>query len=449
MNKLYQTFLSTNKRYGLISPGDRVLCCVSGGADSVALLHMLVMNRTELGIEIFAVHVNHGLRKTAERDEAFVRELCRKLEVPLAVEHVKVQEGASLEACARMVRYQAFFRIFDEFGCNKVATAHTMNDNAKTVLFHLARGSGLSGLCGIPVSRENVIRPMLDCSRTDVLEYLREFQISHCEDETNAELTFSRNRIRNRVLPELDLAHFGAYSAIHRASRLLSTDADYFEAQIDELTKDVSVSCGEVRYKIDELSAMHDAIQTRLILRLAQIAVGSLDYRLEYQHILNIKTLLENSSPSAEFSFPDGLLVRRAYEQIVFFTKKDDEMSPVVLEDGRSYRFGRYSVSCSFLKPQKVHENYTLYQLDFDKIEHGLLLRSRAVGDQIRLPKRNKKTIKKLMIEEKTEKQLRDSIPIVSDGDRVVLAHGFGVDETYCATEHSKKIYIEIGLCEK
>jgi len=440
--------LRTNKQYKLIDRGDCVLCGVSGGADSIALLHMLMMNREEFGITVCAVHVNHGLRDTAKRDEDYVRAFCDRFSIPLIVECVTVEDGASLEACARKARYEAFSAVANKFSCNKIATAHTMNDNAETVLFHLARGSGMRGLCGIPSSRENVIRPLIDCTRNDVLEYLSEFQLTYCEDETNDDLIFSRNRIRNRVLPELELAHPGTCSAIHRASRLLATDADFFAGQIDELVKYASVNGGEVRYEINELLSLHAALQTRLILRLAQIASGSFDYRLEYQHIAKIQGLVENKSPSVELSVPGGLFVRRAYDEIVFFTKCDCETESIMLEDGTSVYFGDYSVSCSFEKPQKIHKNFMLYEVDFDKIKHGLLLRGRTVGDKIRLPKRSEKTLKKLMIEEKTEKQLRDMIPVISDGDRVVLVHDFGVDEFYYVKEASKKIYIVIGLCE-
>lgn len=448
MSKLYQTFLRTNQAYRLIQPGDRVLCGVSGGADSIALLHMLAMNQEDLKITVCAVHVNHGLRDTAKRDEEYVRAFCDRFSVPLIVECVTVEDGASPEACARKARYEAFSKAANKFSCSKIATAHTLNDNAETVLFHLVRGSGSRGLCGIPALRENVIRPLIDCTRNDVLEYLCEFCLEHCEDETNAELAFSRNRIRNRVLPELDLVHPNACSAIHRASRLIAADTEYFDYKIDELVENASVSRDEVRYNAKEISNLHEALQTRLILRLAQITLGNSNYHLEFQHILKIRALLEHSSPSAELSFPSGLLVRRAYDEIVFYRKSNLQCNSVSLKCGGSVQFGDYIVSCDLEKPEKIHKNFMLYEIDFDTIKHGLFLRSRMVGDKIRLQKRSEKTLKKLMIEEKTEKQMRDMIPVISDGDRVVLVHGFGVDEAYCPKKDSKKIYIEVGLRE-
>ena len=188
---------------GLFSAGDRVVCALSGGADSMAMLWCLHSLQAGLGITVSAAHFNHRLRGAeADRDEAFVRAFCAGRGIALTVGSADVAQyakdhGQSLEEAARECRY-AFLRALP---CDKLATAHTADDNAETVLLHLLRGSGLRGLCGIPPRRGSIVRPLLSVTREQVTAFLRAENIAWVEDSTNAEEFCTRNRLRRRVLP--------------------------------------------------------------------------------------------------------------------------------------------------------------------------------------------------------------------------------------------------------
>lgn len=450
MNKLFQKLLQVNTEWNLISEDDCVLCCVSGGADSIALLHLLTKNAEVLKITVCAVHVNHGLRGTeSDAEEAFVRDFCQRLKVPLFVRRVSVKHEASLEAAARVARYQAFHEVANECSCNRIATAHTADDNAETVLFHLARGAGGTGLCGIPYVRENVIRPLLNCNRKDVLAYLQENQLEYCTDSSNESLVFSRNRIRKKVLPELQKAHPGAIDAINRASTLLRVDTDYFRLETDRCMR-AAVVCEEtLRYPIEKLLCLHEALRNRVIQRMAEVVSKDAACHLEQQHISSVCKLLVSDSPSAEVHLPFGVVARRAYQELVFSLYEQKEPTPCFLEEGSSVLFGRYRVTYSSEKPVNVHKNFILYQVNSAIINNRLYLRKRKVGDRLKLPGRFCKTLKSMMIDGKIEKQMRDELPVISDGEHVVLVHGFGVDERYCVSSDHPKKYIEIGLCEE
>lgn len=202
-----QKVLSFMKKNHMTDRGDSVLAAVSGGADSVCLLLLLHEMAAELGIKVFAFHMNHGIRGAeADRDERFVMELCERLNIPLTVAHEKVEEyaaerGLSGEEAGRILRYHHLGETAEKYQCAKIAVAHHEDDDAETVLLNLFRGSGLAGLSGIRPVRENIIRPLLCVSRKEIEEYLNEQELSWCEDSTNKENDYTRNKIRNELLP--------------------------------------------------------------------------------------------------------------------------------------------------------------------------------------------------------------------------------------------------------
>ncbi len=202
-----QKVLSFMKKNHMTDRGDSVLAAVSGGADSVCLLLLLREMAAELGIKVFAFHMNHGIRGAeADRDERFVMELCERLNIPLTVAHEKVEEyaaerGLSGEEAGRILRYHHLGETAEKYQCAKIAVAHHEDDDAETVLLNLFRGSGLAGLSGIRPVRENIIRPLLCVSRKEIEGYLNEQELSWCEDSTNKENDYTRNKIRNELLP--------------------------------------------------------------------------------------------------------------------------------------------------------------------------------------------------------------------------------------------------------
>lgn len=222
------------ERWGMLPPsGGTMLVAVSGGRDSVCLLHYLATMPRDFSVA--AAHLDHGQRPTAGRDVAFVRQLCRELDVPLTVERADVpalarQRGVGLEEAGRMARYDFFRRTADSLGAQRIATAHHAADQAETVLLNLVRGTGMQGLAGIPPVRGRIVRPLLETSRDDIETYLKTHGLSHVEDETNRDTSLGRNRLRREVMPGLLSLHPGAAASICRTAELLRREDAFLDS---------------------------------------------------------------------------------------------------------------------------------------------------------------------------------------------------------------------------
>ena len=283
----------------MTQPGDTVICAVSGGADSVCMLHVLLSLRNTLGITVEAAHFNHQLRgEESDRDEAFVRTLCAELGVVLHVDNGDVRARAaktheSVEEAARALRY-AFFSSLPGL----IATAHTQDDNLETVLLNLTRGTGLAGLCGIPPRRERFIRPMLAVSRAEIEAYLAQNGLSHVTDSTNFLPDARRNRLRQSVIPLLKAENPSLCETAFRMCRLLEADEAQLSAQAEEALRQARLSNG---IQCSALTAYPAAVRTRAVkLLLGEIHAPKLSER----HISAVDRLLFSECPSARASLP-------------------------------------------------------------------------------------------------------------------------------------------------
>ena len=241
--------LRTIEDYQMLSPASQVVVGVSGGADSMALLHLLWGHRRLCpALKVTAAHVNHCLRgEESDRDEAHVREYCQKEKIPLDVLKIDVRAEAQsrklgLEACGRAVRYEFFQRLAGNGGL--IATAHNLSDHVETVLLHLARGAGLRGLCGIPPVRGNIIRPLIGCTRQEIEAYCRDNEIPYVTDSTNLKTEYSRNKIRLQVLPVLKEINPSLEEAVGRMAQGLREDDDYLWAAARGLLSQASLEEG-------------------------------------------------------------------------------------------------------------------------------------------------------------------------------------------------------------
>ena len=288
------------RRYDLIAPGDTVIAAVSGGADSVALLFSLYLLREKLDFTLKAAHFNHKLRESeSDRDEAFVRTLCDRYDIPLFVGTETVQAGEKgLEAAAREARY-GFFATLD----GKIATAHTANDNAETVLLHLVRGTGLKGLGGIAPASPGLIRPMLGITRREVLSFLDEYSLNFVQDSSNDTDAFLRNRLRHHVMPLLEGENPRLAENLSDMALKLRQD-ESFLAEAAENQKTLRVS---------GLRALHGAVRSRVIENfLKENGVRE----PEASHIALVQQLVFSDNPSARANLPGGVTVERCYDSL-------------------------------------------------------------------------------------------------------------------------------------
>ena len=392
------------RQYDLIHPGDTVIAAVSGGADSIALLFALFLLREEWGITLEAAHFNHCLRgEESNRDARFVADFCAHYGIPLHMCSGNVVPGEKgLEAAARDARYR-FLRSLP----GKVATAHTADDNAETVLMRLLRGTGLKGLGAIAPVSGNVIRPMLSVTRREVEAFLEEYALAHIEDSSNGEDTFLRNRIRHRIMPLL-------YEENPRIGENLSSMA--LNLRLDEAC--LSRLASGPMPGIEELKSLPDAIRRRYLERfLKENGVRE----PEESHLLQAESLLFHWNPSASMNFPGGIVIAREYDRLVRLD------SPEML--------GNYTLETETYVREldlwvTVEEAVSLEQGEdiFTVQTRGpLRLRARRAGDAIALSG-GTRSLKKLFIDRKIPVSRRCRIPVVEDDDGILGVYGIGAD---------------------
>ncbi len=428
------------KRYNMIDGAGSITVALSGGADSVALLLCLKQLEDELSVKISAAHLNHCLRgEESERDERFVRDICSRLGVPLTVERADIRleaekSGESIELAARRVRYAFLESTAPEL----IATAHTANDNIETVLHNMARGTGIAGLCGIPPKRGRIIRPLIFTERSEIERFCCQNGESFCIDSTNSDQAYTRNRIRHSVVPELLKINTAVVANAAQMSEILRDDADYLDSVTNEafigLQNNGGLSC-------EGLSVLHNAVKHRCISKYYAEVVGKVP---ENRHVAAICELLEHGG---RVTVHNGFSASVENGVFKLIPPKTEAVLPKteVLTFPTAY-FGVLATAESVenLKNTSKFNSLLLNNaVDCDKICGRLIFRGRENGDSIRLRGRNcTKSFKKLFNEAKTERSLRDILPVLCDEKGVVWLCGFGVDERCAVTEESRSIII-------
>lgn len=395
------------RAYDMVSPGDRVYCAVSGGADSMALLWGIYLLREKLDIQVCAAHFNHHLRgEESDRDEQFVREFCKSFSIELVTGGAQVQPGKKgLEAAAREARY-AFFRTLP----GKVATAHTADDNAETVLMHLVRGTGLKGLGGIAPKNDQLIRPLLTVTRQQVLAFLQEYHIDYVEDSSNAQDAFLRNRLRHHVMPLLKEENPRLAENVSAMAMRLRQD----EAQLAQLNKKSLPS-------VTQLKAMPQAQRSRALEAFLKTSGVK---EPEAKHIALAQELVFSERPSACGYFPDGVKIARNYDRLEVAVNMLPIRSVALPQEGEVALESGFRVICS--PAQQIIQSETVFTV---QPQGEMTVRCRQSGDEIRLPG-GTKSLKKLFIDRKIPQQQRMLLPVIVDEGGILGVYGIGADMT-------------------
>jgi tRNA(Ile)-lysidine synthase len=423
----------------MVRPGDHVLVAVSGGADSVALLHCLRALAGNLGLRLTAAHLNHRLRGAeSDRDERFVRSLCASTGIALVCESIDVAPRAAskkqnLEEAARQIRYHFLRGAAAEAGAARIAVGHTLDDQAESVLLRLLRGSGARGLAGIhPVLEGDVIRPLLEISRAEILAYLDALGLDHLEDSTNSNLSSRRNRIRHELLPYLrDNFNPGILKALARSADLAREAAGFLEAHSRELY----ASLREVRpdgfaISCDSLVLLAPAVQKQVLIHAIRESRGSVR-GVSAAHIASLFRLAGGGRSGRSVRLPGGVCVVRQFHDLLFSPSARLPGSGfsyqlalpgecTVPEAGLRFKAWITDAREIRLAPQKpVNKAFIL----MEPLPRGFIVRNRVPGD--RYGGSGHKKVKKLLIDARIPVGARSSLAMVVSGSSVVWIPGF------------------------
>ncbi len=427
-----------NEKYHLFDNTKHITVALSGGADSVALLHALFILKDKFSYSLSAAHLNHSIRgEEADRDEKFAEQFARSLGVEfiskkIDVPHLAKQNKESLELAARNARY----RFLGEIAKDKIATAHTASDLVETVIFNMTRGSSLDGICGIPAKRDNVIRPLIFATRSDVEAYLKQNGLSYVTDSTNLDTRYNRNKIRRNVIPTLKEINSAAENNILSLAESLSDDANYLKAQVDRLYN----SCKKENHlNTEALKNEHLSLVGRVISRFITEEIGISPDR---KHVTSVSELVKKGN--GQVSLDRNFFAVQSFGKLSVTKLSDKKTHYFEISDDLS-NDSPFKLSIVSLKDIKNTENFNnllLYRaIDYDKIQGKLVFRSRKDADRISLPKRKvTKSLKKLFIEDKIDKDKRDELLILADEEGILWVEGYGADKKATITSETQRI---------
>lgn len=437
--------------YDMLPPGCTVVCAVSGGADSICLLHRLNQLRAIRPFTLVAAHYNHHLRGAeSDRDEAFVKRWVEDWcgpdpaagQAPLPavrlitgggdVSGEAKRLGLGLEETARRMRYAFLEEAARAVGADRIATAHTADDNAETVLLHLIRGSGLQGLTGIRPRQGRLVRPLLTTTRREIEDYLELYHIPHVEDSTNQDDAYTRNQVRHQVIPLLDEINPWFVPRMADTIRYLRSDNDYLSAQAAAVARRARpTGDGGLSISAALLASQPDPIAVRIV----SCLLGRLgEFQFRAAHLTAVVALSRSPAPSGAVSLPHSLTARRVYGELILVrgARRSPPFAPVSLSvPGEAVlpSIG-WTIACRRAPaPEQPPDTPDHFFLDPSRLTGPLVVRPRLTGDTITLPRRRAKTVKKLLIDAKVPRWDRDRLPLLADASGPLWLAGFGPDQ--------------------
>ena len=439
INKIRRTI----EKNALVKQGERILIACSGGADSVAMTEALRILSLLEQWYIFVCHVNHNIRgEEAQQDALWVGNFCHVRGLDFCIENVDVptfakEEKYSLEEAARILRYRTLQRVAEERNLSKIAVAHNLDDNAETIIMNILRGSGLDGLTGIKVKRDNIIRPMLEITRPEIEEFCCNNDLDFCTDSSNKERKHLRNRIRMDLVPVLKRYNPSVSEALCRLGGILEKDAILLSQLALEKYKAVAIEKEDAIFlPLDKLLAMDKAFLPRVFSLTIKQSIGDSAY-ISTQHLYQLQELLEKGRTGAVLDLPSELKVKRSYEALVFSTKNDEQTQVISLEQmalpvpGRIVLPDRRIIRASIFRGSKprIAESQKAIIFPAYVAEHGLVVRPRENGDVFQPSGMNgsKQKLKQFFIDNKIPQEERDNIPLVCDDDGILWIAGLRV----------------------
>ncbi|MBU4376251.1 MAG: tRNA lysidine(34) synthetase TilS [Candidatus Omnitrophica bacterium] len=459
---IYSKVKQTIKKKALIKKGDRIVVGVSGGPDSVALLNILADIGRTYDIKLFITHLNHKLRgEAAHLDADFVKHLAKRMRIPCLIEEEDVKSLAkrlkmSVEDAAREARYALYERAAKKFKADKIATAHTLDDQAETVLMRLLKGSGSLGLAGIPYKRRAgrflVIRPLLDTPRKDIEKYLKKNKIGTRLDASNLENVYLRNKIRNQLIPFLEKTfNPNIKEGLSFLAVILSDESSLLSEIAGRKMKQVEHPAGKATaLSVKALSCLHPALQ-RIVVRLAIAKVKGNLKNISYKHWSAIEAIL-NGTEQKSVNLPEGIRVVKSGDRLLFLAKdsakKTDHYFSKVLKLRIPGEVAVQELSViikaravknapSFLKKKDKNTEY----VNGDILGSVLAVRTRREGDRIKpLGMKSPKKLHDIFVDEKVPYETRDRLPVILSGNDILWVAGVKLSDDFKLKDGTKKI---------
>lgn len=430
------------KQHKMIKSGEIIGVACSGGRDSMCLLHYLNSIKTDLDCEIVAINVDHGIRIHSALDTEFVMSYCKENKIrayKFQGEALKVakEEKLTIEQAARKVRYGVFETVVQKGLVDKIALAHHLNDQAETVLLNIIRGAGLAGARGMEPVRDNLyIRPLLETPRESIMQYLDENAIEYVEDETNKDNSYSRNYIRNVVLPDLRKHFKSVDKSIVNFAKICKKDDDYINNQIDMKSLIITKEYTKIPLSI---FYQDEAIVNRILMRVLSRFTR---HDIERKHIAMIRAFALDAQNGNIINLPFKIKVMKEYEFVTIGDiKKKEIVGEYAFRNGKLYIDG-YGVirttASKVLTEPKIHQHI----IDADKLPQGAIWRFRQEGDTFApLGLGGSKKLKEYFIDKKIPQRMRDEIPVLAVGNKILAVADIEIADELKYTNESKRYF--------
>jgi len=434
----------------LIKYGDKIIVGVSGGPDSVCLLDILIRLKEKLNLSLFVVHINHCIRPEADTEESYLKEFCENLEIPFFSKKVDVEilakeEKRSVEEFSRNIRYEFFNEVLKKVFANKIAVAHNANDLAETVLINLIRGSGLTGLTGIKKSNGNIIRPLLNIKREDIINYIEENNLKVFYDSTNFETDYTRNKIRNIILPEILNINPNFIETALRSSEILEGQKLILDKSILDIYNDISLENGIIDKS--KFVALPKEFQLE-VLRYAIYKFNGNLKDISFSNLNNAINIISSVQSGRKVEILPNINIEISYNSLKFFSEKEKlEFCYEVKINGETYipELNKKIIT-KIVKATEVpnkYENKNKCFFDIEKLGEKLYVRTRKNGDFFYPTGMvGKKSLKKFFSDLKIPVDDRDKIPLISTDEEVVWIINFRTSRKFLKDKNTKEVII-------
>lgn len=450
----------------LVEKGDKIVVGVSGGPDSMCLLNLLNELKSELEIDLAVAHINHMLRgEDADADEEYVKRFCNRIGIQVFSKRIDIlnfakDRGMSTETAGREVRYRYFEEVMNKLNFNKVATAHNANDQVETILMRIMRGTGLEGLTGIPVKREDkFIRPILFLQREEIEKYCSDNELEPRIDESNLERTYSRNKVRIDMIPYMrDNFNPDIIETINRMATILQEDNEFIQDVVNETFHKYCEIDGQGVIIRKGLFEDKESIVNRVIRKAVSIVSGS-GYNIELKHIQDVRKLSKLGT-NKKVDLPSGVYVENIYGDIYVKKISDNSnekteeviLSKEYISQNKKIVFNNYNIEFDVISGEKninFEDNNLIKYFNYDMINGNIIIRYRKNGDKVTpLGMKGSKKLKDIFINMKIPVNERDYIPIIQFDEAIGWVVGVKVSNDYRVTNETRNI-LKITITRK